>query len=189
VHAWKERVRSGQEQASLLIGGFVMDNMEPRCFIWSRQPLFPLEEGAQTMAIALIEAANAFSLALAGAISAVLGGEGLGGTAKDALREEFYIETQAEFESLLRRLFDGEDNSVIANDWCAACRRVALILFERVALPGLAQRRVVDIESIVSAHARLKAAFNGYGEKTGKVAYKALQLPLPKKRKTPEELA
>lgn len=185
VKDWQ--LRSDQE-GTLLVGGWAMDNMKPRDFAWSRQPLYVLQNEAEDMAIAMIESANSFSLALSGAIQTASKAGELGASVVDSVREDFYQETQSTFESLLKGLANGVGSHEVATKWCQATRKSALRLFERIAMPGLSQRRTKDIKSIVDAHGQLRAAFSGYG-KTGKAAFIALGLELPKIRKKKEEPA
>lgn len=188
VHTWQRRNSSGG-RASLHIGGWAMDNMKPRDFLWSRQPLYPLDQQAEQAAIALVEAANAFSLALAGALQTLTGAGSMDASTVEPTRESFYAETQDIFEANLVRLAKGEPllnedlQTGLARDWVAALRKVALHLFEERALPGLADRPVEDAQAIVNSHGQLRAAFSGWGTKTGQAGYKALGLPLPKPRK------
>ena len=181
VRAWRGRNPQGAK-ASLHVGGWAMDNMKPRDFLWSRQPLFPLGGQAEQDAIALIQAANAFSVALAGALQTLTKAASMDATAIEPVREAFYAQTQADFEAMLGRLAASEALAAIARDWVACLRRVALKLFEARAMPGLADRRIEDAGAIVEAHRQLRRAFWGHGPKTGQTAYKALGLPLPKKR-------
>ena len=189
VAAWHNRNPQGAK-ASLHIGGWAMDNMKPRDFIWSRQPLFVFEDRkAEQAAIALIEAANAFSLALAGAMQTLTGAASMDASAVEPVREAFYTDTQAGFEKMLARLARQEPLGAVAADWVAILRCAALGLFDPRAVPGLADRRIEDAEAIIRARSQLLAAFAGWGPKTGQTAYKALGLELPKRRKKKEEEA
>lgn len=191
---WQKRNPSS-DKASLHIGGWAMDNMKPRDFLWSRQPLFPLAETAVQDAVALVEAANAFSMALAGALQTVVGASSMDATSVEPVREAFYIETQASFEALLSRLVAGEELSGdggktgLARDWVVALRKVALRLFEDRAMPGLANRSIEDVEAIVAAQRKLQFAFYGYGPKTGQAAFNCLGLSLPKKKVKKDDIA
>jgi CRISPR system Cascade subunit CasA len=186
VRTWSHR---GHDAFTLHVGGWAMDNMKPRDFVWSKQPLFPLDEEAEDAAISLIEAANAFSLALAGAMQTLTGAGDMGATVVETVREAFFTETQDDFETMLSRLSNGTALADIADAWCKVLRDVAMPLFEKRALPGLASRGIEDAEAIVKAHGQLRAAFRGYGNKTGTQAYKALGLELPKPRKPKEKAA
>ena len=179
--AWRGRHPRGS-RASLHVGGWAMDNMKPRDFLWSRQPLHPLDAQAEQNAIALIRAANAFSLALAGAMQTLTRAASMDATAIEPVREAFYAQTQGDFETMLGRLARSAPLDGIAPGWIAILRCIALRLFDGKAKPGLADRRIEDAGAIVNARGQLLAAFSGYGPKTGQTAYKALGLPLPKKR-------
>ncbi|MDN2565201.1 type I-E CRISPR-associated protein Cse1/CasA [Aquibium sp. A9E412] len=186
VAAWHGRNPQGAK-ASLHIGGWAMDNMKPRDFIWSRQPLFALDGDGEGAAIALIEAANAFSLALAGAMQTLTGAASMDASAVEPVREAFYTDTQADFERMLGRLTRQESLAAMAADWVSTLRKAALGLFDPRAVPGLADRRIEDAQAIVNARGQLLSAFAGWGPKTGQAAYTALGLDLPKKRRKKEE--
>ena len=197
VTTWGLRNRPWQPSA-LHLGGWAMDNMKPRDLLWSRQPLFPLGKDAQEAAVALVDAANAFSLALVSAMRDVTGADASDASAIEPMREAFYTNTQGDFEAILKRLADGEGLSgpdgadpggTIAMAWRGRLRTEALALFDGVALPGLDNRPIEDVERIVAARGRLLAAFSGWGEKTGKAAFNALGLSLPKRRAKTEEPA
>lgn len=159
----------------LLVAGWAMDNMKPRDFIYSTQPLFVLDPMAESAVIGMIEAADQFSLALRSALAPVVAE----GEAREALREAFFAETQAAFEQSVQAAQRGE---AVAEGWIAATRRVALRLFEARALPGLADRDVADQRAIVQAHRNLRGSFAGYGTYGGK-AYEAMMLDKPSKKK------
>ena len=185
---WRSRNPMGGA-ASLHVGGWAMDSMKPRDFVWSRQPLFALDDAGEQAAVALIQAANAFSIALAGAIQTLAGAASMDATAVEPVREAFYADTQTDFERMLARLSKTEPLNALAKDWITILRYKALSLFDDRAIPGLADRRIEDAEAIVRARGQLLAAFSGWGPKTGQAAYKALGLPLPKKRTKKTEVA
>ena len=185
---WRSRNPMGGA-ASLHVGGWAMDNMKPRDFVWSRQPLFALDDAGEQAAVALIQAANAFSIALAGAMQTLAGAASMDATAVEPVREAFYADTQTDFERMLARLSKTEPLNALAKDWITILRYKALSLFDDRAIPGLADRRIEDAEAIVRARGQLLAAFSGWGPKTGQAAYKALGLPLPKKRTKKTEVA
>lgn len=182
VATWRKRHPQGS-MASLHVGGWAMDNMKPRDFLWSRQPLFALNTQAEHDAIALIKAANAFSLALAIAMQTLTKAASMDATAIEPVREDYYARTQSAFETMLGRLVRPAPLDTVSRDWVTHLRSVALDLFEDKAMPGLADRRVEDAGAIVKAHRQLKRAFFGHGPKTGQTAFKALGLPLPKTRR------
>ena len=193
VMTWGRRSRS-LEPFALHLGGWSMDNMKPRDFLWSRQPLFPLDKAGGEAATRLVRAANAFALALSGAMRDVTSADAPDATAVEPLREAFYERTQGAFEAMLSRLSGGEKLAAvpsggedgrphgIAEDWRRTLRDVGMALFDEIAMPGLHARDITDAERIVAARGRLLAAFAGRGDKTGKAAFNELGLPLPKKR-------
>lgn len=186
VSTWRKR---DHRRAALHVGGWAMDNMKPRDFVWSRQPLFPMDDADSMKAAGLVRAAQAFSLALAGAMLTVTGAGKLDATAIETVREAFFTGTQRDFENCLRQLADGKEFAAIAEAWRQRLRKEALHLFEEQARPGLADHDIKDIERIVKARGQLLAAFEGWGNKTGKAAFTALGLELPKRRKAKEDAA
>lgn len=187
VATWTKRMPG--RRCVLQVGGWAMDNMKPRDFVWSSEPLFPLSEEAAAYAAGFVEAANAFSLALSGALMTVMGTEKAGASAVEAAREVFFLNTQGDFEDLLGRLAKEGWSVTLSESWRDRLRREALDLFDQRALPSLFDLPAQKIEEIVDARGRLTAAFQGYGDKTGRAAFAALDLPLPKKRKKKEEPA
>ena len=198
VAIWEERNRPWMP-AALHMGGWAMDNMKPRDFLWSRQPLFPLDEDGAENARRLVEAANAFAFALTGAVRDLTRADAYDATAVETVREAFFTRTQSDFETMLGRLSRGEamqtastdegERKGLAEDWRRVLRRVALDLFDERALPGLDAREAKRIETIVAARDRLRLAFSGWGEKTGKTAFGALGFEPPKRRARTKEAA
>lgn len=186
VSTWRKRSNAA---SNLIVGGWSMDKMTPRDFQFSRQPLFPFDDEAEDFAIDLVEAANAFSLALAGAIQTATNTNEMGASQVEVCRDEFYSRTQEQFEGFVGRVAAGDKQEKIAQQWCKQTRAVALKIFETLIMPGLYRRSIEDVEKIVEAHGRLRAAFEGYGPKTGKAAFEILCLPLPKPRKKKERVA
>ncbi|WP_449045855.1 type I-E CRISPR-associated protein Cse1/CasA [Paracoccus versutus] len=164
--------------ASVIVAGYAMDNMKPRDFTWSRQPLLSLESEAGLTLIAMIQSAESFGLALRGALKVVAGE----GSALDALREEFFTATQGAFEAGLAALLAGTPRVETAARWLRAMERAALAIFDRQALPGLDQQRPEAIRQIIDAREGLRAAFAGW-RNPGKDAYVKLGLePRPRRK-------
>ncbi len=179
---WSER--GGRRGARVLVAGWAMDNMKPRDFILSTPPLVQLQGRGLASLTGMIEAADILSLELRRALAPVLAE----GESREALREAFYAETQADFETGLSVLAAGGDPEGVARDWVAALRRVALRLFETRALPSLTERDIEAQQDIIKAHGQLGAAFAGYGA-AGAKAYGALTLPVPVPAKRKKETA
>lgn len=169
-----------RQRASVIVAGWAMDNMKPRDFVFSRQPLLSLEAEAGQMLRAVIQSADAFGSALRGALKNAAGE----GTALDALREEFFITTQAPFETALHALLGGTEPLVVAADWVRALERAALTIFDRVSLQGLEQRPPQAIAALVAARSDLRACFAGW-RNPGKSAYADLGLE-PRARQAKE---
>lgn len=179
VEVYEERVLfEDRRGTSLIVAGWAMDNMKPRDFTLSRQPLLSLEDRAASKLSAMIEAAEDFGLALRSALKTVAGE----GAALEALREAFFIDTQAGFDAGMNALLRGEGPATVAADWAAAMERVALRIFERTALRGLDRRPLQEIEAIAEERNTLRANFAGW-RKPGRDAYVKLGLAPREKKK------
>lgn len=175
VALWPER--SGGRPASVIVAGWAMDNMKPRDFTYARAPLVDLPDDLARSMEGLVEAADAFSVVLRGALAPVLAE----GEAREAAREGFYLQTQARFEARLSQL-TAVNAAEVAQGWLDDLRAAALAQFDALALPGLADRDTKDQAEIVQARRNLTAAFAGYG-KQGRAAYQALGLPVPEQKR------
>lgn len=167
---WEGRGGGG----SVIVAGWAMDNMKPRDFTLSVQPLPDLPVEAQDRLACLILGAEAAGVALRGALEPVLAG----GEAREAEREAFFTATEARFATHLAALQAGADPRA---NWLADLRTQALRQFDALAVPGIDQRETDQIERIVTARKFLGLAFAGYG-KQGRAIYEALQLPVPDKK-------
>lgn len=185
VSGYPERVQGEGLEARVIVAGWAMDNMKPRDFVLSRQPLIALDQARTRLLHGMIEAAEAIGKALRQALKPVVGE----GSALESLREEFFRRTQGPFEARLGGLRGGE---AVAHGWLADMRRVALAIFDAAALPGLADRRIVKetagsrpetgAGAIVEARKFLLGSLTGHG-RFGEAAYWALELPLPETKK------
>ena len=180
VEAWG--ARGGGRRAELIVAGWAMDNMKPRDFTFARAPLLDLPDDVAERAEGLVEAAGQVARALGVALAPVLAE----GEAAEAAREAFFHETQGTFEARLAELTAvnagvGADAGGVARDWLAELRAAALAIFDRHALPGLAERDIRAQQAMVAARRTLGAALAGYG-KTGRAVWEALGLP-PREQK------
>ncbi len=132
-------------EASVILAGWAMDNMKPRDFTWSVQPVVALSPEGQGVLRGLVEAADQASLALRSALEPVLGG----GEARDAEREAFYLATEPAFLARFAAL--KTEAPGVAEGWLADLRAQALGQFDALALPGLDQRETDRIEAIVKS--------------------------------------
>ena len=173
VGTWQRR-NGISASARLLVAGWAMDNMKPRDFILSSQPLHQLTPDNALFLSGMVEAANVFAIALRRALEPICED----GERREALREAYYQETQEDFETCVAELAQGAAQSDIAVRWRDAMRDVALTIFEQASLPGLADRKPEEIEKIVEASGFLWATLAGFS-KDGANAYEALNLPLP----------
>jgi len=174
IDLWGQRT---QAFAEVIVAGWAMDNMKPRDFTFSRAPLINLPDELVERMEGMVVAAESIALALLAAIQPLFAE----GEAREAIREAFFIQTQAPFEARLTRLKSSPWEEV-ARDWLGDLQGAALELFEAQALPGLAERDVKEQAEIVQARRNLTAAFHGYG-KQGREAFKALGLPVPEQKK------
>lgn len=181
VETYEDRaVEAGREAGRLIVAGWSMDNMKPRDFLLSCQPLPRLDADRALTLSAMIECAETFGSVLRGALKSAVGE----GSALDQWRETFFIETEAGFESGLTALLHGRASAEVAAAWVQAMERVALRIFERVALAGLDQRKSKDMERIAKDYDELRAVFAGW-RKPGGEAYAKLGLT-PREKKNRE---
>ncbi len=143
------------EGAQVIVAGWAMDNMKPRDFTLSRQPLIPDGEALDRIR-QMIAATEICALALRNALKPLAGG----GTALEALREEFFLRTQGPFERLAGRA-DHDDTPA---RWLAEMQRAALDIFDDAAMPGLPSRPVHEVEKILRERSLLIAMFRGQGK-------------------------
>lgn len=159
---------------SVIVAGWAMDNMKPRDFTLSVQPLPDLPPDAQDVLACLILGAEAAGLTLRAALEPLLAG----GEAREAEREAFFTATETRFARHLNAIRAGTDPRA---DWLADLRAQALRQFDALAVPGIEWRETDQINRIVMARKFLGLAFGGYG-KQGKAIFDALELPLPEKK-------
>lgn len=164
-------LREGRAAGKVIVAGWAMDNMKPRDFMWSVQPLLRLEPEAENRLENLIRAAEVVGSALRAALEPVL----RAGEAREAEREAFFIATETAFHARVAALLAGED---VATLWLEDLRAQALAQFEALALPQLSLRDTKKIEQIVQARKFLALAFKGYG-KQGKELFNHLELEVP----------
>jgi CRISPR system Cascade subunit CasA len=174
---WRDRSRVMRVEGSVLVAGWAMDNMKPRDFTFSVQPMVDLEAEANLMLIGLVEAAEQAALALRNALEPVMAG----GEAREGEREAFYTATEAGFRTQFAALKAGQAVGEVAAGWLANLRRQALAQFDALALPGLDQRETDIVQRIVQARRNLQGSFAGYGAYGGKI-YEALFLEKPAKK-------
>lgn len=174
---WTERSRAMQREGTVLVAGWAMDNMKPRDFTFSVQPVVNLEQEANAMLIGLVEAAEQAALALRAALEPLLAG----GEARESEREEFYTATEAAFHARFAELKAGQAVAGVAAGWLSDLRRQALAQFDTLALPGLDQRGTDVIARIVQARRILQNSFAGHGKHGGEM-FGALALDRPDRK-------
>ncbi len=164
-------LRERGSAGTVIVAGWAMDNMKPRDFIWSVQPVLHLEPEAEWRLEGMVRAAEAAAVVLRGALEPVLAG----GEAREAEREAFFAATEAAFRQRVDAMVAGMDVRAL---WLADLRAQALAQFEALALPELALRETKRIAQIVQARKLLSSAFKGYG-KQGKEIFGQLGLEVP----------
>lgn len=177
--------RIGDTPARLIAGGWAMDNMNPRDFLWSELPLLPLGEAASEQAAALILAASEVAKGLGRALSVLL----LKGSVRDNEIERFWTATESDFLAALQAMTCPEfDEAALSHVFLDALGKQALAQFEACALPGLAERRTVEAAKIVAAHRTLRGLVRGRS-KSGRKLWEGLGLKAPEPERRQEELA
>ncbi|PUB10535.1 CRISPR-associated Cse1 family protein [Yoonia sediminilitoris] len=172
VNLWEQRSR---KEASVILAGWSMDNMKPRDFVHSVQPLIDLPEDETICLIGLVTAADNAAIALRGSLVPVLAkGEGL-----EAEREAFYAATEPAFVGCLAALKMGESIEEVYACWLKVLRSEVLSRFDALSLSAIDQRDTSDIEKIVNARRALTGTFAGYG-KFGRLLFEALEKEPPK---------
>lgn len=181
--------------ARLLATGFDMDNMKARGFVETEMPLFrPPEERRHDFdhsARGFVAAADLAASAAGIAVRTALAGERADGKATPfgALRESFFIETEAAFFALLRELADRSRSSdggleaarrALAESWLAILRREAVRLFDQSTSFDALPLKIM--ERAVPARRGLTSAFAGYGA-LGRKLFGALDLAPPQPAK------
>lgn len=172
VDLWESR---SEDDASVIVAGWSMDNMKPRDFLHSVQPLIDLPEDQITCLTGLVAAADNAAIALRAALAPVLAeGEG-----REAEREAFFTVTESAFVASVEALKAGEATEAIYANWLSVLRTEALRRFDVISLPAVDQRDTSDIQKIVNARRSLTGTFAGYG-KFGKLLFEALEMDVPK---------
>lgn len=166
-------------RCSLIVAGWAMKNMNPLDFLWSEQPVFPLSEDDEHHAEASVEASEQGGFAVAACVDAGVGDGDVKSGAGQRARETFFAETQAPFEEMLSSMSAGKP--FVPEEWVKTLRRVALPIFDREVLPGLADLADTRRDDAVRARSKLKAAFEGRPP-FGKKIFDPLGLERPPKR-------
>ena len=158
-------------RASLIVAGWATDNMKPLDFVLSHQPLVFLDEAKALFLRGMIEAADTFGLILRAALKVMCAD----GSKLAALREEFFLKTQADFEARLAALTAESNEDAVARGWLGDMRRSALAVFDAEALSGLDRQDIHKAGKIIAARSWITGAFNG-ANKSGRTAFAALGL-------------
>lgn len=177
LNLWSERSKAMQVDGKVLVAGWAMDNMKPRDFTFSVQPVVDLDPEANLMLIGLVEAAEQAALALRNALDPVMAG----GEAREGEREGFYTATEAAFHARFAALKAGLPVAEVAVGWRDDLRTQALRQFDALALPGLDKRETDIVQRIVQARRNLQGSFVGFGKYGGEM-FGVLGLERPAKK-------
>lgn len=172
VRGWQAEERPFEGDMSAIVAGWAMNNMSPRDFIYSRQPVHQLPPGAVDRVKYFIEAAEMVASMLNRALEPLLGK----GEAREAQREEFFLKTEDAFYGFSREIAAGGNP---AEAWLHRMRDQALDQFDALALPGLSERGMQEMRKIAEARKFLSMELHGYGKKSGPALFGALRLPVP----------
>ncbi len=165
------------EQARVIVAGWAMDNMKPRDFIYSEQPLVTLSDDNHAVLSGLIEAAENAAIALRGSLKPLLAE----GEAREAEREAFYVATESKFLARLAELQAGATIPDVCSRWLRDLRQEATRRFSALALPGSDGRDLEAYEKIALAYRSLMGTFAGHG-KFGQKMYEALLMDVPTRK-------
>ncbi|MCY4050197.1 MAG: type I-E CRISPR-associated protein Cse1/CasA [Gammaproteobacteria bacterium] len=165
-------------KARLVVGGWAMSNMSPLDFLWSEQPIFPLDSGGENRAARLVEAAEQASYLLAKGVQECKGESEITSGVANRVREVFFVQTQPQFENSVQKIIEGEEH--LEHDWLAILRKTALSIFDAEVMPGLVDLQESRRSKVVLERRNLLSNFRGYGT-TGKKIYTALEFELPKR--------
>ncbi|EDZ48480.1 conserved hypothetical protein [Rhodobacterales bacterium Y4I] len=142
----------------MIAGGWAMDNMKPKDFLWSELPLLTFGTPAQAMAERLIEAANLVAGGLRQALPVVLAE----GSAREAQLEHFWTATEGDFTAALAELAQEDfEPEATARQFLSGIGRQALAQFQELALPGMSDGRIEQAGRIVAANRNLNALIHG----------------------------
>lgn len=148
VENWAERSRGRSGPPStVIVAGWAMDNMKPRSFLHSVQPLIEFREDRDLLLDDMIWVADQVGVALRGALRPVLAE----GEAREAVREEFFARTQGSFDARLAALAREKLPDDFSTGWVSDLRAAALDLFDARALPGLDRRDAKQQGAIIKA--------------------------------------
>ncbi|MFY0311594.1 type I-E CRISPR-associated protein Cse1/CasA [Leisingera sp. D0M16] len=165
-----------QRQAKRMIaGGWAMDNMKPKDFLWAELPLLAFDTRAQSTAEQLIEGANLVAGGMRQALLVVLAE----GSAREAQLDHFWAATEGDFAAALAELAEEDfDAETVAKQFLSAIGRQALVQFQELAVPGMADCRIEQAGRIVAAHRNLTALVHGRSTQ-GKKLWNTLSLTQP----------
>lgn len=168
------------EDSRLLVAGWAMSKMSPLDFLWSEQPVFPLDLAASDQAADLVEAAEKLALVLASTVAQGRGEAEIGTGAGARARLGFFAATQGTFEARLAAM-QGSIPDDLAQVWLGDMAKVARQVFRDEVLAGLADMTPQRQHEAAKAWRRLNSALAG--GPAGKDIWKALGLEMPKRKK------
>lgn len=172
VREWGIR---GYCDATLVVGGWSMDNAKPRDFVLSIEPIILLEPEQRAKLVGMIKAAREMRSALYVTMSEFIGtGEEL-----SAELDMFYRSTEDALNECIQTLKAGGDPR---SEWLKILSQQAKDKFHAKFTPNMHERDVKQIGKIVAASKTLMFVGMGYG-KIGTALFKSLGMQPPKVKK------
>lgn len=184
---------SSRQDATLMAGGYAMDNMKALAFAETEMPLHAvadpeianrLREFVDKLVKAASIAASALGIAVRTAFFGAEAKPDSNSTLLDGPRERFWSDTDRDFHDLLKDAiarFETDQatetsaaQTALAERWRATLERQALRIFDDAA--PLDDFGAIDPKQVVDARRFLVGAFKGFG-KMGRDLFKELGLP------------
>lgn len=166
----RSREIQGLPRVQVLAGGWAMDKMKPRDFVFEIYPNIRTDAGASERVTMLAQAGAVAMLKLGGAVREANGlfssspssskGSDVRGVRE--VREEILSATEEGFTRGVEEVANGRGREV-ETAWNDLLRRVALKVFDRHLMPELSRRGGERIEKITTARRFLRAAFGEKG--------------------------
>ena len=170
-------------EATVLVGGWAMDNMKPLDFVWSEEPLFILSSEAKDNAVAVVHSAEQASSVLSTCLYDALGANEKKTANTTRIMETFFERTQGAFISVLKTLqTERALSEQIANHWVREMKEVGMDIFDHLVLPSLPEHPAQKQERQVQARQKLLLGFLGY-KPFGPKIFGHLDLPIPSSKK------
>lgn len=163
-----------EDSFSVIVAGWAMNNMSPRNFIQSRQPVRILSVDELDQLETLIKAAHMVAEMLNRALVPLCST----GEAREIQREEFYLKTETHLHDCIQKIVRGTNP---ASFWLRVLSRQAWSQFDVLLRSGLVDRPMKEMEKITAAGKILGLELRGYG-RAGDLLFTALNISRPEKK-------